>query len=66
MLDLARKLKRLEAFVYVSTAFSFSPHRVIGERVYQVPVSAEELIEKMVDGADFDERWHRFFIILFW
>lgn len=62
MLDLARQIHQLEVFVYVSTAFSFCPHKEIGERIYQVPIGAGDLItnmEEMVDEAqlkDFEKR----------
>lgn len=44
VLELARKMSRLEAFVYVSTAFSFCPHEEIGEEIYGVPIQPEELV----------------------
>lgn len=52
MLDLARKIKQLEVFVYVSTAFSFCPHQEIGEKIYEVPIAPENLISNMEEIVD--------------
>lgn len=49
---MARRVKNLKSFVYVSTAFSFCPHEVIDEVVYDVPMDANSLIAKMEEVDD--------------
>lgn len=55
ILDYARKMENLQSFVYVSTAFSFSPNPVIEEKVYEVPMDPKSLIAKMEEVTD--EEW---------
>lgn len=52
VLDMARRIKKLKSFVYVSTAFSFCPHEVIDEVIYDVPMDPTSLIEKMEEVTD--------------
>lgn len=54
LLDCARKIKNLLCFIYVSTAFSFCPNPVIEEKIYNVPIDAKSLIDKMENVSDED------------
>ncbi|XP_072160460.1 fatty acyl-CoA reductase wat [Bemisia tabaci] len=43
-LALGHHIKNLQAFVYVSTAFSHCPQKEIGEQFYQSPVDVDQLL----------------------
>nr|XP_015907371.1 fatty acyl-CoA reductase 1 isoform X2 [Parasteatoda tepidariorum] len=59
VIDLCKRLKKLDVLVYTSTAYA-NCHRypkTIEEKVYTLPFSAERFIEEMENGTDesFDE-----------
>lgn len=45
LLQIAKKMKGIKAFVQVSTAYSFCPNKEIHEFVYKPRIKAEELLE---------------------
>uniref|UniRef100_A0A2S2NZV8 Fatty acyl-CoA reductase n=1 Tax=Schizaphis graminum TaxID=13262 RepID=A0A2S2NZV8_SCHGA len=51
LLALASKMKNLKGFVHVSTAYSHCPRNEIKEEYYNVPVTATELKNMLVDNA---------------
>ncbi|VEN63880.1 unnamed protein product [Callosobruchus maculatus] len=53
ILRLAKHMKKLRAFVQVSTAFSNCTHKVIDEKFYNPPITGEKLIN-LVDCLDDD------------
>ena len=56
MIDLAQKMRILEAFVHVSTAYAHCGyHSKIEEKFYPVNDNPEEIIEKCKNGDVADE-----------
>ncbi|KAI4500925.1 hypothetical protein M0802_004136 [Mischocyttarus mexicanus] len=51
MLDLSRNMKKLEVFVYLSTAFCHVDQVELGERVYDSPNDSQDLI-RLVEWLD--------------
>lgn len=45
LIDIARQMKLIKAFVQISTAYSFCPHKEIKEVVYKPRIKAEELLQ---------------------
>ncbi|XP_026686569.1 fatty acyl-CoA reductase wat-like [Diaphorina citri] len=52
MLQLAREMKDLKAFVHVSTAFTHCPRERIDEEFYPVPLKYENLIQLISETGD--------------
>ncbi|KAF5287179.1 hypothetical protein FQR65_LT12308 [Abscondita terminalis] len=53
LLELGRRMRKLEAFVHVSTAFSFCPQELIDEKFYKVSVGVGDLLA-IVEGSTDD------------
>ncbi|RZC36696.1 fatty acyl-CoA reductase -like, partial [Asbolus verrucosus] len=51
VLEIAKKMPRLKAFVYVSTAYSNCPHHHIKEEFYDPPMTCQQLL-KLVDDMN--------------
>ncbi|XP_043259671.1 putative fatty acyl-CoA reductase CG5065 [Colletes gigas] len=53
VLDLCKKMKHLEAFVYLSTAFCYPEQQELGERVYDAPDDPEDVMRlvQWLDGS---------------
>ncbi|KAJ0175831.1 hypothetical protein K1T71_008990 [Dendrolimus kikuchii] len=60
MLELSKKMKKLEAFVYVSTAYSQSTKKVLEEIVYPAPAEVDETYKFMKDYSHIERETKRF------
>ncbi|XP_041988164.1 putative fatty acyl-CoA reductase CG5065 [Aricia agestis] len=50
VMNLCKRMKRLQKFVYVSTAFSNSNHQVIEERIYPLPFTLNAIKKQILGG----------------
>ncbi|XP_041988505.1 fatty acyl-CoA reductase 1-like isoform X1 [Aricia agestis] len=50
LLTLCKRMNNIRKFVYVSTAYSNSEHKVIEERIYPAPISINEMKKLIING----------------
>ncbi|PSN40547.1 hypothetical protein C0J52_10393 [Blattella germanica] len=53
LLDLAKQMTKLKAFIHVSTAYANCPNKHIGEQFYPTPLSCDEIVQ-LVDSLQED------------
>lgn len=53
MLELARGMKNMKAFVYLSTAFCYAEREELDEKVYEAPVDPHDVM-RLVQWLDED------------